>query len=83
MEIKFELFKSKIDGVEYYGKLILESDEDNITVDITVRRNSEDELFVCYPSKKSSKDDKYYNTVFISEKLYKKINKELNKKYNK
>lgn len=80
MKVKFELEKSKIEGIEYYGKLIL-GDEDTITVDITVRKN-DGELFVCYPSKKSSKDEKYYNTVFLSEELYKKVNKTLNKKYN-
>lgn len=81
MKIKFDLSESKIEGIKYYGKLILSADEDKITIDITVRKN-EDDLFVCYPSKKSSKDDKYYNTVFMSEDLYKKINKELNKKFD-
>lgn len=81
MKIKFDLNESKIDGIKYYGKLILSSEEDEINIDITVRKG-DDELYVCYPSKKSSKDDKYYNTVFISDKLYKKINKELNKKFD-
>ena len=81
MKIKFELNESKIEGIKYYGKLILVADEDEITIDITVRKGEED-LFVCYPSKKSTKDDKYYNTVFMSEKLYKRINKELNKKFD-
>lgn len=81
MEIKFELEKSKIDGIEYYGKLVL-GDEEEIKIDITVRKNN-DELFVCYPSKKSTKDDKYYNTVFLADSLYKEVNKKLNKKYNK
>lgn len=81
MKIKFDLAESKIEGIKYYGKLILSADDDKITIDITVRKG-EDELFVCYPSKKSSKDDKYYNTVFMSEDLYKKINKELNKKFD-
>jgi DNA-binding cell septation regulator SpoVG len=81
MKIKFDLNESKIEGIKYYGKLILSADDDKITIDITVRKG-EDELFVCYPSKKSSKDDKYYNTVFMSEDLYKKINKELNKKFD-
>lgn len=81
MKIKFDLSESKIEGIKYYGKLILSADDDKITIDITVRKN-EDDLFVCYPSKKSSKDDKYYNTVFMSEDLYKKINKELNKKFD-
>lgn len=81
MKIKFDLNESKIEGIRYYGKLILSADDDKITIDITVRKG-EDELYVCYPSKKSSKDDKYYNTVFMSEDLYKKINKELNKKFD-
>lgn len=81
MKIKFDLNESKIEGIKYYGKLILSADDDKITIDITVRKG-EDELYVCYPSKKSSKDDKYYNTVFMSEDLYKKINKELNKKFD-
>lgn len=81
MEIKFELEQSKIDGIEYYGKLVL-GDEEEIKIDITVRKNN-DELFVCYPSKKSTKDNKYYNTVFLTDSLYKEVNKKLNKKYNK
>lgn len=81
MKIKFDLNESKIEGIKYYGKLILSSDDDDITIDITVRQG-EDSLFVCYPSKKSSKDGNYYNTIFMSEKLYKKINKELNKKFD-
>ena len=81
MKIKFDLNESKIEGIKYYGKLILSADDDKITVDITVRKG-DDELYVCYPSKKSSKDDKYYNTIFMSEDLYKKINKELNKKFD-
>lgn len=81
MKIKFDLTESKIEGIKYYGKLILSADDDKITIDITVRKG-EDDLFVCYPSKKSTKDDKYYNTVFMSEDLYKKINKELNKKFD-
>ena len=81
MKIKFDLNESKIEGIKYYGKLILSADDDKITIDITVRKG-EDDLFVCYPSKKSTKDDKYYNTVFMSEDLYKKINKELNKKFD-
>lgn len=81
MKIKFELEKSKIEGIEYYGELILSSEEDSIKIDITVRKNN-DELFVCYPSKKSTKDNKYYATTFLSDDLYKKVNKALNKKYN-
>ena len=81
MKIKFELEKSKIDGIEYYGKLILKADEDEIKIDITVRKGEED-LFVCYPSKKSTKDDKHYAVTYLSDELYKKVNKELNKKYN-
>lgn len=81
MKIKFELNESKVEGIKYYGKLVLSCDDDEITIDITVRKG-EDELYVCYPSKKSTKDDKYYNTVFMSEKLYKRINKELNKKFD-
>lgn len=83
MKIKFELNESKIEGIKYYGKLNLTSEDDTITIDVTVRQNSEtEELFVCYPSKKSSKDNQYYNTVFLSEKLYNKVNKELNKKFD-
>ena len=81
MKIKFELEKSKIDGIEYYGKLILKADEDEIKIDITVRKGEED-LFVCCPSKKSTKDDKYYAVTYLSDDLYKKVNKELNKKFN-
>ena len=82
MKIKFELEKSKFDGIEYYGKLILKADEDEIKIDITVRKGEEEDLFVCYPSKKSTKDDKYYAVTDLSDDLYKKVNKELNKKYN-
>ena len=57
MEFKFDLSESKIEGIKYYGKLIFGDDEDeSITVDITVREN-EGELYVCYPSKYSNKDD--------------------------
>ena len=83
MKIKFELSESKIEGIKYYGKLILTADEDEISIDITVRENKEDkDLFVCLPSRKSNKDNKYYNDVFFSEDLYKKINKKLNKDFN-
>ena len=84
MDIKFELQESKIDGIKYYGKLVLSDEEkiDEIRVDITVRENN-GELFVCYPSKKSTKDNNYYNTIFLTEELYKKVNRILNKKYNK
>lgn len=81
MKIKFELEKSKIEDIKYYGKLILTADEDEIKIDITVRENNE-ELFVCYPSRKSTKDNKYYATTFLSDNLYKRVNKELNKKFN-
>lgn len=82
MKIKFELSESKLEGIKYYGKLILSADEDEISIDISVRENKEDkELFVCYPSKKSNKDNKYYATTFLSEKLYKKVNKKLNKEF--
>ena len=81
MKIKFDLNESKIDGIKYYGKLILIAGDDEITIDITVRKG-DDELYVCYPSKKSTKDNKYYNTVFMSEDLYKNINKTLNKKFD-
>ena len=60
MKIKFDLNESKIDGIKYYGKLILTAGDDEITIDITVRKG-DDELYVCYPSKKSTKDNKYYN----------------------
>lgn len=81
MKIKFELEKSKIDGIEYYGKLILSHEEDEIKIDVTVRKGKEDDLFVCYPSKKG-KDGNYYADTFLSEDLYKRVNKELNKKFN-
>lgn len=79
MKIKFELEKSKIDGIKYYGKLILSVEEDEIKIDVTVRKVSD--LFVCYPSKKG-KDGNYYAVTFLSEDLYKRVNKELNKKFN-
>lgn len=81
MKIKFDLYESKIEGIKYYGKLILVAGDDEITIDITVRQG-DDELYVCYPSKKSTKDNKYYNTVFMSDELYKNINKTLNKKFD-
>lgn len=83
MEFKFDLSESKIEGIKYYGKLIFGDDEDeSITVDITVREN-EGELYVCYPSKYSNKDDKYYATVYLGKDLYEKVNKKLNKQFNK
>lgn len=82
MEIKFELTKSTFEGVEYYGRLILSSKSDEIKVNITVRKNKDNkELFVCYPTKKNVKEDRYYNEVSFSDDLYKEINKVLNKKY--
>lgn len=80
MEILFELEKSKIEGIKYYGKLILSAEGNEIKIDVTVREN-EEELYVCYPSKKSTKDGKYYNTVFLDNKLYEKVNKKLNREF--
>lgn len=79
MEIKLDLKESKFDGVKFFGKLILGEDDETFSVNITVREN-DGELFVCYPSKKN-KDGEFFNEVFASEKLYKKINKVLNKNY--
>ena len=82
MDFKFELQESKIDGIEYFGNLILEDAErgiDNVKINITVRKG-EKELFICLPSRKD-KDGKYYNTVFLSNDLYNRINKRLNKNY--
>lgn len=82
MDFKFELKESKIDGIEYFGNLILEDAErgiDNVKINITVRKG-EKELFICLPSRKD-KDDQYYNTVFLSNDLYNRINKRLNKQY--
>ena len=79
MEIKFELEKSKVEGIEYYGKVIFGEDDETISVNITVRKG-EDDLFVCYPSRKG-KDDKYYAEVFLGSKLYEKVNKKLNKQF--
>lgn len=83
MEIEFDLTESKVEGIKYYGKLILGEDEETVSIDITVREGENKDLFVCYPSKKSSKDDKYYSTVFLGTKLYEKVNKKLNKQFNK
>ena len=82
MDFKFDLKKSKIEGIEYFGNLILEDAErgiDNVKINITVRKG-EKELFICPPSRKD-KDDQYYNIVFLSNDLYNRINKRLNKEY--
>ena len=49
MDFKFDLKKSKIEGIEYFGNLILEDAErgiDNVKINITVRKG-EKELFIC------------------------------------
>lgn len=82
MDFKFELEKSKIDGIEYFGNLVLEDVErgiDNVKINISVRKG-ETGLFVCLPSRKGT-DEKYYNIVFLSNDLYNRINKRLNKEY--
>jgi DNA-binding cell septation regulator SpoVG len=82
MDFKFELKESKIEGIEYFGNLILEDAErgiDNVKINITVRKG-ENGLFICLPSRKD-KDDQYYNIVFLSNDLYNRINKRLNKEY--
>lgn len=82
MKIKFDLHESVIDGIQYYGKLILGDSEESVSIEITVRENKGD-LFVCYPSKYSEKDKRYYNTVYLTDDLYEKVNKQLNKKFSK
>ena len=82
MDFKFDLKKSKIEGIEYFGNLILEDAErgiDNVKINITVRKG-EKELFICLPSRKGE-DGQYYNIVFLSNDLYNRINKRLNKQY--
>lgn len=82
MEIEFELNKSEFEGVEYYGSVTLSSGMDDIKIKCTVRKGDKG-LFICLPSKKSTKDDKFYSDVFMSEDLYKEVNDKLNKKFNK
>ena len=81
MDFEFELSESKVEGIKYYGKLIFGEDDETVSVNITVRKGEED-LYVCLPSRKG-KDDKYYAEVFLGSKLYEKVNKKLNKQFNK
>ena len=81
MNIEFDLKKSQLEGIEMYGKLIIKKGDDNVSVNISVRKNKDKELFICFPSHKSKEGD-YYNDVYLSEDLYKEANKKLNKEFN-